>query len=96
MKYFDDFIYSPDKKNYKGNHVTISKSTPKYGYLIMDVIPPQLADFNLDKGFGKTPFSTYYKLYDKLNLHIEVLTFRTLIETVQKRHTPFFDKLFVK
>ncbi|MCT3704339.1 hypothetical protein HZQ89_18235 [Elizabethkingia anophelis] len=96
MKYFDDFIYSPDKKNYKGNHVTISKSTPKYGYLIMDVIPNQLADFNLDKGFGKTPFGTYYKLYDKLNLHIEVLTFRTLIESVEKRHTPFFDKLFTR
>lgn len=96
MKYFDDFIYSPDKKNYKGNHVVIDKSTPKYGYLIMDVIPPQLADYNIDKGFGKTPFGTYYKLFDKLNLHLEVLTFRTLIEAVEKRHTPFFDKLFQK
>lgn len=96
MKYFDDFIYSPDKKNYKGNHVVVGKATPKYGYLIMDVIPPQLADFNIDKGFGKTPFGTYYKLYDKLNLHLEVLTFRTLIESAEKRHTPFFDKLFQK
>lgn len=96
MKYFDDFIYSPDKKNYKGNHVVIDKSTPKYGYLIMDVIPPQLADYNIDKGFGKTPFGTYYKLFDKLNLHLEVFTFRTLIEAVEKRHTPFFDKLFQK
>lgn len=94
MKYFDDFIYSSHKKNYKGNHVIIDKSTPKFGYLIMDVIPPQLADYNKDKGFGETPFGTYYKLFDKLNLHLEVLTFRTLIETVEKRHTPFFDKLF--
>lgn len=96
MKYFDDFIYSPDKKNYKGNHVVVNKSTPKYGFLIMDVIPPQLAEYNIDKGFGKTPFGTYYKLFDKLNLHLEVLTFRTLIESVEKRHTPFFDKLFKK
>jgi hypothetical protein len=96
MKYFDDFIYSPDKKNYKGNHVVVNKSTPKYGYLIMDVIPPQLADYNIDKGFGKTPFGTYYRLFDKLNLHLEVFTFRTLIEAVEKRHAPFFDKLFQK
>jgi hypothetical protein len=60
----------------------------------MDVIPTQLAEYNIDKGFGKTPFGTYYKLFDKLNLHLEVLTFRTLIESVEKRHTPFFDKLF--
>lgn len=93
-KYFDDFLYNPDKKNYKGKQVIVKKTTPKFGYVIMDVIPTPLEEYNIGKGWKKTPFDTYYKLYGDLNLHIEVVTFDNLLRMARKRHNPFFDKLF--
>lgn len=93
-KYFDDFIYAPDKKNYKGNQILIQQTTPKFGYVIVDVIPPQLETYNLNKGWHKTPFNSYYKIIGELNMHIEVITFSNLLRNAEKRHNPFFDKLF--
>jgi len=94
LKYFEDFLYNQDKKNYKGKSIKIDKTTPKFGYIILDVIPPLLEEYNLNSGWGKTPFGSYYRMWDKLNLHIEVLTFTKLIEFARQRHNPFFDKLF--
>lgn len=92
--YFDDFLYSPNKKNYKGKQVVVTKETPKFGYIILDVLPPLLKDYNQDKGWKKTPFGTYYFIKPELNLHLEVMTFAKLIEHARERHVPFFDKLF--
>jgi len=92
--YFDEFMYQTDKKNYKGNQVIVSKTTAKFGFVILDVLPPQLVEFNKDKGWEKTPFGTYFKMQPKLNLHIEVMTFRKLLDVAKSRHNPFFDKLF--
>jgi hypothetical protein len=92
--YFDDFLYSPDKKNYKGKQVVLRKETPKFGFIILDVLPKLLEEFNIDKGWKKTPFGTFYKIEPGKNLHIEVMTFAKLIESAQSRHRPFFDKLF--
>ncbi|QJD98233.1 hypothetical protein HH214_21300 [Mucilaginibacter robiniae] len=94
--YFDDFLYSVDKKNYKGKHVVVKKETPKFGFIILDVMPPLLEQFNTDKGWNKTPFGTFYKIEPNKNLHIEVMTFAKLIEYARNRHIPFFDKLFGK
>lgn len=94
MPYFDAFIYGDGKKNYKGKHVTIEKHTPKFGYVIVDVIPKELREFNIDKGFNPTPYGTLYKIEPGLNLHIEVITFRQLIDSASLRHKPFFDRLF--
>jgi hypothetical protein len=94
--YFEEFLYQPDKKNYKGNQVVIRKTTPKFGFVILDVIPQQLADYNENKGWQKTPFGTYYKIEAATNLHIEVMTFRKLLDFSINRHNPFFDKLFTK
>lgn len=94
-KYFDAFLYGNTKKNYKGRPVVVDKSTSKFGYVILDVISPQLKEFNLNKGYKKTPYGTYYKIVPEINLHIEVITFGQLIEHAHKRHKPFFDKLFV-
>jgi hypothetical protein len=94
--YFDEFLYQPNKKNYRGNQVVIHKTTPKFGFVILDVIPHQLAEFNEDKGWQKTPFGTYYKIEAATNLHIEVMTFRKLLDFSVNRHNPFFDKLFTK
>jgi hypothetical protein len=93
-KYFDDFIYGDDKKNYRGRTVILNKDTPKFGYVIVDVIPPKLKEYNESKGYKKTPFGTYYKINPELNLHIEVITFEQLLRAVETRHAPFFDKLF--
>lgn len=92
--YFEDFIYSPDKKNYRGKHVLAKTTTPKFGFVIIDVLPTPLRDYNLGKGWDETPFGTLYKIQPKQNLHIEVITFDQLIKAVEARHTPFFDKLF--
>ncbi len=92
--YFDEFLYKQDKKNYKGNHIVITENTPKFGFIILDVIPPLLAKFNKGKGWKKTPFGTYYKIQSELNMHIEVMTFRKLLDIAQNRHSAFFDKLF--
>jgi hypothetical protein len=93
-KYFDDFLYTQDKKNYKGRQVIIKKHTPKFGYVILDVVPPLLEDYNKDKGWHRTPFDSFYKMIDGLNLHIEVTTFENLLRMSRKRHNPFFRKLF--
>jgi hypothetical protein len=92
--YFEEFLYSPIKKNYKGNQVLIKKTTPKFGYIIMDFIPELLANYNTDKGWKMTPFGTYFKIEPETNMHIEVMTFRKLLEFSKNRHNPFFDKLF--
>lgn len=94
--YFDDFLYSPDKKNYKGKQVILKNETPKFGFIIIDVMPPMLEKYNIDKGWQRTPFGTYYKMEAKKNMHIEVMTFSKLIEYAKSRHMPFFDKLFGK
>lgn len=93
-KYFDEFLYGDNKKNYRGSQVMIRKETPKFGFVIVDVIPERLEAYNIGKGYRKTPFGSFYKIYPELNMHIEVLRFCQLIEAVEKRHTPFFDKLF--
>ncbi len=92
--YFDEFLYSPDKKNYKGKQVIVKDNTPKFGYIIVDVIPPLLEKYNKDKGWKRTPFGSFYKMNTDLNLHFEVMTFAKLIEYAKERHLPFFNKLF--
>ena len=92
--YFDSFLYDPIKKNYKGNQITVESATPKFGYIIVDQIPKQLADYNTDKGWKRTPFGTWYKMRPEINLNIEVLTFRQLLDFSNQKHQGFFDKLF--
>ncbi|MEZ4847498.1 MAG: hypothetical protein R3B93_02450 [Bacteroidia bacterium] len=93
--YFEEFLYNPVKKNHKGNQVIIKNTTPKFGFVIVDVIPSPLETYNKNKGWKKTPFGTFFKIEPEINLHIEVMTFRKLLEFSKKRHNPFFDKLFV-
>ncbi|RBI93529.1 hypothetical protein DSC47_01090 [Elizabethkingia miricola] len=92
--YFEEFIYQPIKKNYKGNQIILKETTPKFGYIILDFIPEPLARYNKNKGWKATPFGTYLKIEAELNLHLEVMTFRQLLDASKQRHNPFFDKLF--
>ncbi len=93
--YFDEFLYNSVKKNYKGNQVVVKNTTPKFGFVILDLIPEPLALYNKNKGWKMTPFGTFFKIEPEINLHIEVMTFRKLLEFSKNRHSPFFDKLFV-
>ena len=74
----------------------MKKETPKFGFIILDIMPPLLENFNMDKGWKKTPFGTYYKMEAPKNMHLEVMTFSKLLEYARSRHMPFFDKLFGK
>ena len=93
--YFEEFLYKPVKKNYKGNQVIVKETTPKFGYVILDLIPEPLIRYNKNKGWKTTPFGTFFKMEPETNMHIEVMTFRKLLEFSKNRHNPFFDKLFV-
>jgi hypothetical protein len=95
-KYFDTFVYGKRKTNSKGRSLNISSTTPKFGYIVMDVIPAELERYNLDHGWKKTPFGTYYKITGENNMHLEAMTFNILIDSAKKRHSPFFDRLFVQ
>ena len=94
--YFDDFMYGKekDKKNYRGNVVTVTEDTPKFGYIIMDELPSQLIQYNKSKGWRKTPYNSYYKINPNQNLHVEVMMFQDLLKQAKERNNPFFDHLF--
>ena len=93
-KYFEDFLYGSTKKNYRGNPVNIDLNTPKFGYIIVDVIDSKLADYNLQHGWKKTPFGSFYSINPDLNLHLETITYQGLLLNAKKRMNPFFDHLF--
>lgn len=94
--YFDDFMYGKEKqkKNYRGNVVKVTADTPKFGYVVMDEMPDNLIDFNIHKGWRKTPYKSYYKINPDLNMHIEAITFQDLLRNANARNNPFFDHLF--
>ena len=72
----------------------IRETTPKFGFVILDLIPEPLSKYNRNKGWKMTPFGTFFKIEPEINLHIEVMTFRKLLEFSKNRHNTFFDKLF--
>ena len=93
-KYFDDFMYRGKNKNYRGNPVIVTATTPKFGYIILDVIAPELENYNKEHGWKKTPFDTFYRIEPERNLHLETMTYQTLLRNAEKRMNPFFDHLF--
>lgn len=94
-KYFQDFLYAPNKVKHKGMVVNVREATPKFGYIVLDTVPKELEDYNLKfGGWKKTPFNTYFRINSEVNLHLEVLTFYQLLEFAKNRHVPFFNKLF--
>lgn len=60
-KYFDTFMYGTPKKNYRGNPVDVKEDTPKFGYIIMDIIPKDLESYNLKHGWRRTPLGHIIK-----------------------------------
>lgn len=81
--------------NIRGNQVILKETTPKFGYIILDQTSKDLVRYNIKvKQWETTPFGTYFKILSKVNLHLEVITFRQLLEFSKQRHSPFFNKLF--
>lgn len=95
-EYFDQFLFGTEKekKNYRGQKITVTTDTPKFGFIVMDEMPSQLIDYNKYKGWRKTPFGSYYKINPDLNLHIEAMDFQCLLKNAMERNNPFFDHLF--
>jgi hypothetical protein len=95
-EYFDEFQYGQRRqRNQQGASMVVDKDTPKFEYIILDEIPQELERYNLErKGWFRTPFNTLYKIVGGSHLHLEALTFNVLIDSVEQRHSPFFDRLF--
>jgi hypothetical protein len=80
-------------KDYNGELVNLEKTTPKFGYVICD-LHRDLVDHNIDfNQFSKTPFGTLYKHNDKINLHIEAMNYKQMIDMSEQRHQAFFREL---
>jgi hypothetical protein len=94
-KYFEAFRYGDKKVWNKGRSSTVRQTTPKFGYIILSEIPEDLENYNKEKGWQRTAFGTFYKINGASNLHLEAMTFNTLIDAAILRHNPFFDRLFV-
>lgn len=90
--YFEHLLESKAKSD-KGRFLNIQKTTPKFGYIICDT-HKELEEYNIDyNGFMKTPYGTLFKINDKLNMYIEVMTYQTMVEFAEKRHDSFFQAL---
>jgi len=92
-KYFDEFRYGKTKN--RGRNVNVRPTTPKFGYVILSHIPEALENYNLEHGWHRTPFGSFYKTTPESNMHIEAMTFDNLIKAARLRHNPFFDRLFI-
>lgn len=90
--YFERLMESK-AKNDKGRFLNIQKTTPKFGYVICDC-HKDLEEYNIDfNGFKETPYGTLFKINDKLNMYIEVISYETMIDFAEKRHDSFFQAL---
>jgi hypothetical protein len=96
-QYFAEFrLNRRRKQNEQGLSVNVTDTTPKFGYIILSEIPTELEEYNTKiKGWRRTPFGSFYKLSDGSNMHIEAMTYDVLINSVDQRHSPFFDRLFL-
>ncbi len=82
-------------KNYKGTKLHIQKTTPKFGYIVIDDLDDGLVDHLRGFGgnYGLTPTGTLYKYFDSINLYIEIMTYHQILENAKKQHKAFFKQL---
>ena len=92
IKYFEKLMESK-ATNDKGVFLNIQKNTPKYGYVICD-LHNELEEYNKDwNGFKPTPHKTLYKINSDLNMYIEVMSYKIMIDFAEKRQFAFFQAL---
>jgi len=91
-EYFEELMKSQAKSD-KGKYLNIQKNTPKFGYVICE-LHNDLIEYNeTHNRFSKTPYGTLFKVNDKLNQYIEVMSYETMVEFAEKRHDVFFRAL---
>lgn len=92
VEYFERLLESKATNN-KGKLLNIEKTTPKFGYVICEM-HKDLIEYNKDyNGFKETPYKTLFKINDNLNMYIEVMSYETMLEFAEKRHSSFFQAL---
>lgn len=86
-------IQSGEITDKDGRLISISASTPFYGYIICD-ITPKIKDFAKDAGLIDSPDHGGYFGYNKnYNAYLEVISFDKLILDAKKRNNVLFEKL---
>lgn len=91
-EYFEKLMQS-EAKSEKGRFLNIRDTTPKFGYIICD-LHKDLIEYNEKHNyFRKTPYNTLYKINEKLNQYFEVMSYETMLDFADKRHTAFFKAL---
>jgi hypothetical protein len=91
-KYFEELMESKAKNN-NGQFLNIQDNTPKFGYVICE-LHKDLEEYNVKHNyFKKTPYNTLYKINPELNMYVEVMSYKTMIEFAEKRHDAFFQAL---
>jgi hypothetical protein len=91
-EYFEKLMESK-ATNDKGRFLNIQDNTPKFGYVICE-LHKELEDYNVKHNyFKKTPYNTLYKINSELNMYIEVMSYKTMIDFAEKRHDAFFQAL---
>lgn len=92
IEYFELLLESQAKSD-RGKLLNIQNQTPKFGYVICD-LHKDLIEYNIThNNFNKTPYNALYKINEKLNQYIEVVSYETMIEFAEKRHNAFFQAL---
>jgi hypothetical protein len=91
-EYFEKLMESKAKNN-KGQFLNIHDNTPKFGYVVCE-LHKDLEEYNVKHNyFKKTPYNTLYKINPELNMYVEVMSYKTMIEFAEKRHDAFFQAL---
>lgn len=95
INYFE-ILLKPESKDEGGRLLNLEKNNPKYGYFICDVdkeLRTGLIDF---EHFNRLPSDSLYKYYPNLHLHMEIISYDSMINNVEQRHRAFFHKLGIE
>lgn len=95
VKEYFEILEKSEAKNYKGRLLNVEKNTPKFGFIVCDM-PHDLKDYLMEReGYNVTSSKTLYRFFDKVNLYIEIMSYRQLLDSAEQRHQAFFKSLGV-
>ena len=93
--YFEALMQSKSK-DYRGTLINLREDTPKFGYVICEVDKDLEAYLKNFGGFRRTTAGTFYQYFEPINLYIEVMNYKTMLENVELRHKAFFKQLGIE
>ncbi len=81
-------------KDYNKANVLTSESTPVYYYYVVDANTYSMLKKNSKlEGYNETPYKSLMRMVD--SVHIEILTYQTILINAKRRNKVFFKKLGV-